>query len=295
MTDDDRRELEEIAKRIRERDAVAGNGQAQPPAAAPSTAPPSTLAGILLAHLRATYDPLHKRDQLVWSRTLARIVDLREASGGPATPLLTQLLTASDCPRDREGAPSKPGVLREWHRHLRVAWADLLASLPDELAAAEVDAAAEDELRRQLAALLGRVVSIGQRVTDGRDTDIQARSLLDCCLAWAVPGCWGKIRSYWLWCRLDGNQAVPTDRHQAQAERRRRLRVALRIELAGQLGIHPLMDWPARRLTELCEYYGIGAAVRIGNGRCRAVELAREYLADLLGDPQTDREPGEEE
>ena len=65
-------------------------------------------------------------------------MDLREAGIGPATPLLTRLLTATDCPRDREGVPSTAGVLRVWRQNLAVAWADMLEALPDEVAAAEV-------------------------------------------------------------------------------------------------------------------------------------------------------------
>lgn len=295
MTDADRREIAEIAQRIHDRDAVERNGA--PP---PASAAPGTMAGVLLTHLRAAYDPLYRREQLVWSRPLARAVDLREAGAGPATPLLARLLGASDCPRDREGAPSAAGVLRVWRQHLGVAWADMLAALPDEAATAEVDGAAGDELRRQLAALLGRIVSIGRRVVDGRDADVQARSLLGCCLAWAAPGRWERVRDYWLWCRLDGDEPLPTGdttaeaRAALQAERRRRLRVALRVELAGQVGVRPLADWPARRLTELCEHYGIGRRVRVGRTRRHLVELTQEYLADLLGEPETDRTPGEE-
>ena len=297
MTDSDRAELRVYAERIRARDAAEAaqcNGHVPSSPSAAPTAAPSTMAGILLDHIRGSYDPLHRRDQLVWSRPLGRTVDLREAGMGPATPLLARLLAASDCPRDRQGEPSAAGVLRVWRQHLGVAWADLLAALPEEAATPEVDAAAEDELRRQLAGLLGHVVSVGRRVGDGRETDVMAASLLDCCLRWAVPGAWGRIRSYWIWCRLDGSDPLPPDRHDAEAQRRLRLRVALRVELAGQLGCRPLAEWTATKLARLALHYGIGTVCRIGHDRASAVELSRDYIADLLGEPQTDRQPGED-
>ncbi len=294
MSEDDRRETAELIQMAREQLASADtavNGQAKPQA---PVADPNSLAGMLLAHLRTTYDPLHRREQAIWSRSLGRAVDVREASTGPPSALLVKLIQATDCPKDREGNPNKNGLLRVWNQHLKVAWADLLATLPEETAAAEVDPFAEEELRRHLAALLGRVVSIGRRVADGHDCDVQARSLLDCCLSWAVPGMWGRIRSYWLWCRLEGEESLPNDRVEAQAERHKRLRVALRIELAGQVNAKPLTEWSTTRLTRLMEHYGIGTAIRIGKNRARAIELARDFLDDLVGDPITDREPGEE-
>jgi hypothetical protein len=260
----------------------------------PEAAPPCTLAGLLLAHLRETYRPLYRREQLVYADALGQHLDERTAGRGPPTPLLRCLLTASDCPRDRQGKPSEAGLLHVWKQHLAIAWADLLAMLPEEAACAEIAAGGEDELRRRLAALLGRVVTIGRRMEGGKEMDVQARSLLDCALAWAVPGIWGRIRSYWLWSRLEGSEPLPADHVLAAPERRRRLRVALRIELAGQLGVRPLCDWRAAHLTEMVEHYGLGHAIRLGGRRRRAIELTPDYLADLLGDPESDREPGEE-
>jgi putative DNA primase/helicase len=295
----DENEVETIARSVARYDPAPSSTSSS---AAPGSTDPNTLTGVLLAHLRATYEPLHRRDQVIWSKTLGRTVDLREAGQGPGTPLLTRLVAASNW--------SEAHVLRHWRQYLGVAWADLLATLQEEAATEEVDPCAEDELRRVLAALLGRVVSLGHVVKDEEGehrTEVQARSLLDWCLLWAdVEGNgWRSVRSYWLWCRLSGNEKVPpplrggTREQEAahaqkiDAERRRRLRVAFRVELAGQLGVRPLADWPMRRLTELCEHYGLGGRVRIGHSRDRAIELAPEFLADLLGCP-TDREPGEE-
>ncbi len=259
-----------------------------------AAAAPPTLAELLLAHLREMYDPLFRRENTIFSNTLSRLVEEREAGRGPSSALLRRLVTAADCPRGRDGTPSVPGLLRTWRLYLGTAWADLLAQLPEEAGSAEVAAGGEEELRRLLAGLLGRVVAIGRRVGERGETEVQAASLIDCALRWAIPGAWGKIRSYWLWSRLEGDVPLPADRCLAEGERRRRLRVALRIELASQLGVRPLSEWPARRLTELCEHYALGRAIRIGGQRCRAVELSRGFLADLLGEPGADREPGEE-
>jgi hypothetical protein len=77
-----------------------------------------TLVEILLDHLKTIYEPLHRRDQAIWSRKLGTTVDLRHASIGPDTPLLKRMLTAIDCPRDREGNPNERAVRNDWRKYL---------------------------------------------------------------------------------------------------------------------------------------------------------------------------------
>lgn len=272
-------------------DAEAGGGE-----------PTLTMVETLAAHLRSLR-PLHRRGETVYADAAGEYLDLRRAGVGPSTPLLARMEEAIDCPRDKEGVPSIPGLLRVWRQYLAVAWADLLAELPEEADCPEIAAGSEDELRRQLAVLLGRVVTCGRVIHDGDSSfEVQeSRSLVHWCLLVADCGQWARIRSWHVWCQLSDGAPLPVLRNLPAAqvqerlrERIARLRVALRIELAGQLGIRPLADWTPRRLTGLVEHYGLGRALRIGHARARAIEVAPAYLADLLGDPETDPSTAEE-
>ncbi len=62
--------------------------------------------------------------------------------------------------------------------------------------------------------------------------------------------------------------------------------MALRAELFGQLpGLADLAQMSQRRLTELCELYGVGVRCRVSGGDARAVALTGEYLNGLAAEP----------
>lgn len=272
----------------------AGPAQSPPPTDPAPSAADATAADmrkVLSDHLHNTYRPLHRRGQAVYSDALSGVVDLREAGMGPPSTLLKQLLAAPDCPRSRGHQPSTPGVLRVWRQYLAVAWADVLAGLPDEPECDEVAGGAAEEWRRHVSAVLLRIVSMGRlRPQDGGGdaTVIEQHSLLHWALIWANhEQRWARVRGYWLWCRLDGTEPLPakTDPERDLA-RRQRLRVALRVELFGQMQARHLTDLPQRRLADLLELYGIGKRTTAGHAGQAAIELSREFLAGLLAEPE---------
>jgi hypothetical protein len=250
--------------------------------AAPAPQGRRPAAAIILDHLKAVYDPAFRRGDRVWSRTMRAEIRRGEALARAGDSTLMAALTAQalEMPRDddgqaRRGAP--PKVYREWSP---VAWADLLRLTPDEPVAAEVEPTAGTDFRRRLAGALTRIVTLGRaHKGSSRDRDDgperEARSLLHWCLLFARPGGWAQVRSYFTWCRLEGNVGDP---HEA-------LRVAIRHELLGQLGLRDLEELGQDGLADLCERYDAGRRCRAGRGGQRAIELEPSYLRGLLDTP----------
>jgi hypothetical protein len=247
-------------------------------------------AAIILDYLRKVYSPSFRRGDKVWSATLCAEVRRGEALARVIDSPLIDLLVdkAEEMPRDEKGNPRRtaaPRVCRDWSP---VAWADLLRETPDE-PEAEIDDAAEQDFRRRLAEALTRIVTLarhreGARATAPRDGAAQrepepereARSIIHWCNLFARAGPWAQVRSYFVWCRL-----VVSDPRQPPS-----LRVAIRPELLGQLGLRDLADLGQDRLADLCERYAVGQRCRAGRGGQRAIELDPTWLAGLLEAPQ---------
>jgi hypothetical protein len=247
-------------------------------------------AALILDHLHAVYQPTFRRGDRIWSATLRTEVRRGEALARGCDSLLMATLVAQavEMPRDGEGrvrANAAPKVYREW---VPVAWADLLGSLAEEPEADEIEPAARADFRHRLARSLTRLVTLqcGDRVRKDDQDHREARSVLHWCLRFGKAGPWRQIRSYFVWCRLEPNQADP---HEA-------LRVALRPELFGQLQLHDLEQLGPDEFTNLAERYGCGQRCRAGRGGTRALALTPEWLRSLLDEPEGDggREPGEE-
>jgi hypothetical protein len=255
------------------------------PAVAQERRPAAT---IILDHVRTVYQPAHRRGGAVWSAVLAAEVRRGEALARCADIALMDALTAGalEMPRDEEGRGKRsaaPRLYREW---APVAWAELLAQTPDEPEAPAVETTAEADFRR-LAGALTRLATLGRhgesarrpgRGHDHDDTDRECRSILHWCMLFARPGAWAQVRSYYVWCRQEGDTG---DRHAS-------LRVAIRPDLLGQLGLRDLAEMGQRRLADLCAHYGLGRRVRVGHGGAWAIELAPSWLAELLAAPTSD-------
>ncbi|HJT76351.1 MAG TPA: PriCT-2 domain-containing protein, partial [Gemmataceae bacterium] len=117
-----------------ETDEPQGDGEQEPAQRRPA-------AGVILDHLRATYQPAFRRGDRVWSSSLRGEVRRSEALARACDlPLMTTLrLQAVEVPRDEAGNPkvnALPKVYRDW---APTAWAELLRSLPDEPEGEEVD------------------------------------------------------------------------------------------------------------------------------------------------------------
>jgi hypothetical protein len=235
-------------------------------------------AAIILEHLRAVYQPAFRRADRVWSAAMHAEVRRGEAMARASDTCLMDALAAEarEVPRDDDGQAKRtqlPRVYRDW---FPVAWADLLAGLPDEPEAEEVEASAEEDFRRRLAGALTGIVTLGFKHDGASEPDREARSILHWCLLFARPGRWAQVRSYFVWCRLEGDGS---DRHES-------MRVAIRADLLGQLGMRDLAEMGQDRLADLAERYGVGRRCRAGRGGKHAIALEPAWVCDLLDSPQ---------
>jgi primase-polymerase (primpol)-like protein len=231
---------------------------------------------VILNHFRERYQPVFRRGTSIYAGTLGREVRISEACCAPGIELVEKLLLASDAPRDRKGHTDRaliPGFFWTW---AKTAWVDLQAELPEEEQAAEISDPALEEFRDAVAAAMHTIVAMGHqyRSRDGDERiETQRRSLIDWCRLWAKPAKWGQIRSYALWVR----------KHRA-ADGSDRLRIALRIDLFGQ--INHALKCGQRRFGALAVMYGIGIddkAFKVcGN---RALELTPQFIEHLATQP----------
>ena len=119
-----------------------------------------TAHALLLGWLHDRYRPVFRRGQAIWSDVLGREVTRAECCSPPLAAI--ELVGRSvEAPRDRKGDVQRDGlprVAREW---LPIAYADLVAGLPEQHEAAEVVAPAAEEFTRQLSAALLSMVPLG--------------------------------------------------------------------------------------------------------------------------------------
>ena len=252
------------------------------PGARESSFGPQTGAEIILEHYRALYRPVFRIGTSV--RTGDGVtVPMGEATSLCDSKLIKRLECATDAPRyaGKNGTQgevkrdSLPGFFKKWSR---VAWGDLLGSLPDEdTAALATHGPASDEFRQLVRdAMLTQLVLgdvIGGNDRDQAPTQVERRSLIDWCQKFAKPGPWKTIRSYRCWCRireLPGGEIV--------------LQVAIRHELFGQLRAdRALCVMNANTFTRRAERYGIGTTSRENRPHgLSAVTLADDFVADLI-------------
>jgi hypothetical protein len=235
---------------------------------------PDGLTGydLILDHFRKKYDPTFRRGTCLFSRALGRDVRQGEALAGAGKELIDCLATASDAPRYEMVAKRSalPQFFKTWAPS---AWVDLLDSLPDEETTDEICDPARDEFRGKVSAALCTLVALAYR-REGRD-DVERRSLIDWARMFAKAGRWQKIRGYLLWSRLD------TSDHG--------LRIALRVELFTQSpGGNELARLGQRKFADRARLYGVGMSVKVSGGDSRAIELAPEFLNELLAEPVSD-------
>jgi hypothetical protein len=239
-------------------------------------------AAVILDYMLAVYAPAFRRGDRVWSATLRAEVRRGDVLARCCDSAMMGALVAQalEMPCDRDGQVRPEAAPRVYRDYAPVAWGDLLGQTPDEPEAEEVEPSAELDFRRRLSAALTRIITLGRndpeagrRGEDGPDRE--ARSILDWCRLFAKPGGWAKVRSYYVWCRLE---RPGTDR---DAD----LRVAIRPELLGQLGLRDLEGLGQDRLADLAERYGVGCRCRAGRGGQRAIELDPEWLRGLLEAP----------
>jgi hypothetical protein len=242
---------------------------------------------IIHEHMERLYRPTYRDGPDIWSAAEGRKVTRTEAVGQSEDGVLHAALEdAAEMPRDDHGYPRRGATPRLYRDYSRAAWGDLHRSLPLETDDGEVEPTAEAAFRRRLGEALTRQVTMDVPTPCGRsgaarrqrDEDRQPqarhqeqRTLLDWAIRWARPGRWERIRSWYIWSRLDGQT----------------VRVAIRPELLGrgQLHMPDLAELGQAGLSRLCERYGLGEGCRVGHGGQRGIEIAQALLQDLQAAP----------
>lgn len=259
--------------------AHANSNGAPPPAAVPSipqAEQQATGSEIILDHFRRRYRPVFR--QLGSARCAdGRVLSGAEACAVPDSELIARLAGAADAPAFKGGSVNRaalPAFFRSW---AKVAWGDLLRSLPEEDNLdpdADPDAleATREEFRRLVAQALLTHVVLGETIgPETEQTRVERRSLIDWCRRFARPGPWRRIRSLQCWCKL----VVTGDETQ--------LKVAVRHELFDQLKAdRRLVEMGANRFARRAASYGVGCSARGDRPQgYAAVVLADDLVTDL--------------
>jgi hypothetical protein len=221
--------------------------------------------GVILAYFHECLKPRFKRGSAVFSETLGREIKPAEGCFAPDRELVNRLANATDVPKDSNGEPDPKRIPKFYRDWARSAWQQMLKDLLEEAQVPDVVTTAEEEFRRTVANALHEQVTLGR---DDEDKPPRRESLIDWCCAFAKPGRWRSIRSYLIWCRRGGNNAVE---------------VAVRVELFNQVRARELATLGHRKFAALCELYCVGSADRAGGQR--AVVLTPEFLAELREGP----------
>jgi hypothetical protein len=199
---------------------------------------------------------------------------MAEATAVPTSALIDALAGAVDAPRDREGNLSRsglPGFFKKWSK---VAWGDLLDSLPaEEDAELGADAPAAEEFRRLVREAMLAEVILGDTGRGERMAASERRSLIDWCVRFAKPGPWRSIRSKKCWCRCH-----------AESEGEIRLKVAIRHELFAQVSADKrLREMGPKAFARRAARYGVGTTSRDERPHGQsAIVLDADFVADLI-------------
>ncbi len=238
-------------------------------------------AQIILAHFRELYAPVFKIGTAIHCGD-GSVMPMGEACALCDSRLIDRLEQATDAARyvGRNGEPGQvkrtalPGFFKTW---AKVAWGDLLRSLPDEDGAELGDRGpAREEFRRLVRDAMLTQVVLGESLKDkGRTqapSQTERRSLIDWCHKFAKVGPWKSIRSYRCWCKAEIIRGELL------------LRVAVRHELFGQLKAdRRLCQMGQNTFTRRVEGYGIGRTSRSDRPEGQsAVVFDAAFLTDLL-------------
>jgi hypothetical protein len=228
---------------------------------------------LIQSYFQEHYEPVFRRGEVLYSAKLRREVKANEATFAPTEELLSKLANASDAPTNKEGGLAWNALPQHFRTWARVAWREVLDTLPEEADAPEIDANAKTDFGGLVATALHANVCLGEvreKGTKDEHTQAERRSLIHWCVKWAKPGDWSSIRSYCIWTRLDPDGNVC---------------VAIRADLFGQVGPRGLATISHRTFASLCQQYGVGTN-RDGEakaGGSRVVELYQEFLVGRMG------------
>ncbi len=168
-----------------------------------------------------------------------------------------------------------PGFFRTWSR---VAWGDLLASLPEECDAIMEDGAApQEEFQQQVREAMLIPLLLYEEKNNEYGLSSQKRPLAHWCRMFAKLGPWKSIRDLACWTRFivnDGGELL--------------LQIAIRHELFSQIGSGArLRILRPNRFSRLAAKYHVGQSSRDERPHGQSavvldVVFVRELIADLL-------------
>lgn len=257
-----------------------GSPRSDSTAGASAAEPPQGVA-VILAYFHERYRPVFRRGNSIVCVDGTE-VPMGVACSVPDSPLIERLAEAVDAPRYQGGGVKRhslPSFFKTWSR---VAWGDLIASLPDEDdAELGVDAPAAETFRRQVREAMLSEVVLGDVIGRINVTQTERRSLIDWCVKFAKPGPWRSIRSKKCWCKyvkLPGGEL--------------RLMVAIRHELFAQVHAdRRLCEMGPHTFTLRAGRYGVGHSTREERPHGEAaVVLNPEFLAELTASLPDDSE-----
>jgi hypothetical protein len=224
---------------------------------------------------REHYDFSFRRGKALYSRRQAREVSHTEACYAPGSDLVEMLLEATDPPEDvRDGIPRH---FREW---AKTAWVDEWNAHPDEATGGEIVEPAREEFRALVRAglLTMHTLSVG-KLRSGDETNVQRKPLLHYARSFGTKVRWGDVRGLSIWAKRGPHSPdVP--------------RVAVRVEVFGQVGYHKFAGLSYTKFRDLCELYDVGIRCKVSGGDERAVELYPGFVADALAVPLDDQADG---
>ena len=228
---------------------------------------------IILDYLRERYRPVFRQGNAIQSEN-GEDVPMAVACAVPTSALIERLAEATDAPKFQGGGvkrSSLPGFFKTWSR---VAWGDLLASLPEEDAATLGDDAPVKEQFRQLVreALLSEV-TLGDTIGANGVTHTERRSLAEWCQRFAKIGPWRDVRSKRCWCKFD----VKDDGEAV-------LMIAIRHELFSQVRAdRRLCNLGSKAFARRAARYGVGRSTPTERPHgLNAIILDPEFVADLV-------------
>ncbi len=245
-------------------------GPARPPGAAKDGGKQDAYR-IILGYFREYYQPVFRRGDAIYSELLGRDVTAARACRAPGIDLVNRLEQAIDAPKDAEtGAVKWRSLIKLFGDWSKVAWQDLVETLPDEPAAAEVSPKAGEELKVKLAQALHAHVALGAtRYLDNGEqvTRDERRTLVNWCSDdnFCLLGKWTDVRGYRIWARKEADG---------------RIRATVHPGLFAQVGPRELKDLGPKELADLGELYGVGVRGRLNCAR--VVEWNADFLAEHM-------------
>lgn len=260
-----------------------GKDRGARPAPPPETAPdldnpeaePLDTVQTIRAYWQREYDFSFRRGNDLYSRRLGAAVRRSDACFAPDSELVELLLQATDAPED-----GRDGIHRHFREWAKTAWKDEWKIRPEEAASGELIEVAREEFRALVRAglLTPKTLSVG-KLRSGEETNVQNKPLLHFARSFAVTSRWADVRGLCIWSKKGPHSPdVP--------------RVAVRVEVFGQVGFARLAGMPYEKFATLCELYDVGKRAWVRGKQDRAVELLPEFVAEALAVPLDDPAEG---